>query len=170
MLDELSGLTRVARVNLCCELASSCRRSCRLGDDGSPSDVGRCHGSPAAPPAVGVAVLVPHLADQSLLSQLAPRSQDALPLVLVLLELRFWTSQKIEHLVQLPLRVHLAQVPRTEALRPQQSKSHSLQHEVICTLWVARAVAVHVHLLHRSPEVLQPQEREACQPCTSRLC
>ena len=46
--------------------------------------------SPAAPPAVGVVALVHRLADQSLLSQSAPRSQDSLPLVLGLLELRFF--------------------------------------------------------------------------------
>ena len=49
----------------------------------------RCRASPAAPPAVGVAALVHRRADQSLLSQLAPRSQDSLPLVLGLLELGF---------------------------------------------------------------------------------
>ena len=45
--------------------------------------------SPAAPLAVGAVVLVHHCADQSLLSQSAPRSQDSLPLVFGLLELRF---------------------------------------------------------------------------------
>ena len=47
----------------------------------------RCPVSPAAQLAVGVAVLVHHRADQSLLSQLAPRSQEFLPLVIGLLEL-----------------------------------------------------------------------------------
>ena len=45
--------------------------------------------SPAAPLAMGAVVLVHHRADQSLLSQSAPRSQDSSPLVLGLLELRF---------------------------------------------------------------------------------
>ena len=45
--------------------------------------------SPAAPPAVGVVALVHRRADQSLLSQSAPRSQDSSPLVLGLLELGF---------------------------------------------------------------------------------
>ena len=49
----------------------------------------RCRASPAAPPAVGVVVLVHRRADQSLLSQSAPRSQDSSPLVLGLLELGF---------------------------------------------------------------------------------
>ena len=49
----------------------------------------RCRGSPAAPPAVGVIALVHRRADQSLLSQSAPRSQDSLPLVLGLPELGF---------------------------------------------------------------------------------
>ena len=49
----------------------------------------RCCASPAAPPEVGVVVLVHHRADQSLLNQLAPRSQEFLPLVLGLQELRF---------------------------------------------------------------------------------
>ena len=48
-----------------------------------------CRASAAAPPAVGVVVLVHRRADQSLLSQSAPRSQDSSPLVLGLLELRF---------------------------------------------------------------------------------
>ena len=37
----------------------------------------RCRVSPTAPPAVGVVVLVHRRADQSLLSQSAPRSQDS---------------------------------------------------------------------------------------------
>ena len=49
----------------------------------------RCRATPAAPPAVGVVVLVHHRVDQSLLSQSAPRSQEFLPLVLGRLELRF---------------------------------------------------------------------------------
>ena len=47
----------------------------------------RCRASPAAPPAVGVAALVHRRADQSLLSQSAPRSQDSSPLVIGRLEL-----------------------------------------------------------------------------------
>ena len=69
----------------------------------------RCRASPAAPPAVGVVVLVHHHADQSLLSQSAPRSQDSSPLVHGLLELRFWASQKLEHLAHFPLGARLAQ-------------------------------------------------------------
>ena len=49
----------------------------------------RCRASPAAPPAVGGVVHVHRRADQSLLSQSAPRSKDSLPLVLGLLELGF---------------------------------------------------------------------------------
>ena len=49
----------------------------------------RCCASLAAQQAVGVVVLVHHRADQSLLSQSPPRSQDSSPLVLGLLELGF---------------------------------------------------------------------------------
>ena len=75
----------------------------------------RCCASPAALPAVAAVVLAHRRADQSLLSQSAPRSQDSSPLVLGLLELRFLASQKLEHLAQFPLGACPAQVPRTKA-------------------------------------------------------
>ena len=49
----------------------------------------RCRAFPAAPPAVEVVVLIHHRADQSLPGQSAPKSQEFLPLIVGLLELRF---------------------------------------------------------------------------------
>ena len=69
---------------------------------------------------VGVAALLHHLVDQSLLSQSAPRRQDSSPLALGLLKPSSKAKIFAKNLAPFPLGACPAQVPRTEALSPQQ--------------------------------------------------